>query len=229
MPQQTETDILALHCNFPCEGGKPCGKELEEAWATSCSHLFCSEHMKEWFATDERCPICLDKQGKVKMLRVTTSKDRSARVHSLLVGLSPPEIQIAASSAMRFWLEQKCMEYQQERKSEQELMALSKRLTTNGRERLTEADALKQSLEASSEALRRQLREAKQKNARDREELNKVRSRFARLREDFKEAQGKTVGLQARAPMRSELAEAGRWPSRTPRRKAGTPIRPAFG
>lgn len=201
MADKATEDFLALRCNYPTEG-KVCGKVLTEGWATSCSHIFCPDHAKEWFQKDERCPICLDKQGNVRMAKVATSTNEQAQVQKLLIGRSPLDIMLSASTAMNFWIEQKFMEYDREKGTERTLNDQVKRLVGNGRKRLTEAETLTKSLQAGTDELRRQLRETESQLARKREEAARLQARVEQEKQAYKETLGRAAGLKCRSEPR---------------------------
>lgn len=187
-------EFLALRCNFPLSGGGTCNKVLEgDSWATSCSHLFCDEHAKEWFETDNRCPLCLDKEGRVKMAKIRMSRDSSA-VKELL-GLSPVEVHSATAGAITFWMEQKFAEFKRKLASQQDLLATHKKLVGNGRKRLSEADALKSTLKAGSDELKRQLREEERRLAKKQDEVSSLKARLADVQRRIKDAQGRAAGI----------------------------------
>ncbi|CAE8700545.1 unnamed protein product, partial [Polarella glacialis] len=55
---QDEHEVLALHCNFVQQNGRPCACRTDVGWLTCCAHLFCSNHAKEWFGSNMDCPLC---------------------------------------------------------------------------------------------------------------------------------------------------------------------------
>lgn len=195
-------EFLALRCNYPLKDGKVCSKVLTEGWATSCSHIFCPDHAREWFQKDERCPICLDKQGNVRMAKVATSTQEQAQVQKLLIGRSPPDIMLAASAAMSFWVEQKQQEHGREEGVERALSDQVKRLIGNGRKRLTEAESLTQSLQAGTDELRRQLRETESQFSTNQQEASRLQSRLQQVQQAYKEALGRAAGLKCRSEPR---------------------------
>mmetsp|Transcript_101745 Transcript_101745/g.303646 ORF Transcript_101745/g.303646 Transcript_101745/m.303646 type:complete len:255 (-) Transcript_101745:118-882(-) len=195
MDDKALEEFLALRCNYPGKDGKVCGRVLEEGWATSCSHVFCPEHAQEWFQRDERCPVCLDKQGNVRMAKVAMATNEQAKAQQLLVGRGPPDIMLAASTAMKFWIEQKLMEFEREKASERALNDQVKRLIGNGRMRLTEAETMTKSLQAGAEELQRQLRETEGQLSRNREEAARLQARIRQVQQAYKETLGRAAGL----------------------------------
>lgn len=191
-------EFVALRCNFPLKDGGICRKALLEGWATSCSHLFCPDHAREWFQADDRCPVCLDKRGAVRMAKVGAPKDDATKVHTLLVGRPPCDIQLAAATAMNFWLAQKFEEFSHEQQAEQDVTDKLRRLIGNGRKRLTEAEALNKSMLAGVQELRRQHREAEQQLVQGREEASGLQSRLTQVHRAYKDALSRAAGVTPR-------------------------------
>jgi len=196
-----QQDFMVLRCNFQDKEGKPCGKALSEGLATSCSHIFCTEHAQEWFRKEDRCPICLDKEGKIRVAKVVTATNDQSRVQKLLIGRSPSDIQLAASTAMQFWLGQKMSEYDRDHSEESRLRDAVRRAIGDGRKRLLEVDVLVQSRKAGADELRRQLRETEDSLFKKKEEINRLRARCEQSRRAYKETLARAAGLR---PCRSD-------------------------
>lgn len=193
-----EERFLALRCNFPSKDGNSCTAALTEGWATSCSHLFCSEHANEWFSGDDRCPVCLDKQGRVRMVKVGAPKTKRQQVHTLMIGHNPCDAQLAATTAINFWTEQKKEEFHRHLTAEKDTEARVKRLVGAGRKQLAEAESLHQSLEAGVEELRRQLSEAHHRLRQSKEEAAKLQSRCGQVQRAYKDALSRAAGVSSR-------------------------------
>jgi len=194
--------FLALRCNFPLEDGKvACGKMPGEAWITSCSHFFCPEHASKWFAGDDRCPICLDAGGKPRMAKVCTSKAKSGK-QTVLVGLSPQDIQTAVSTGMGFWVRQKEGEYNRTVEDLGNLQARHAQVVQRGRKRLAEAEQIGQQMSAASQDLRHRLQEAEQKREERQETIETIKKRISKVRGEYKAMQNRAMGL---TPLRGEV------------------------
>mmetsp|Transcript_20561 Transcript_20561/g.57109 ORF Transcript_20561/g.57109 Transcript_20561/m.57109 type:complete len:270 (+) Transcript_20561:82-891(+) len=192
-------DYLALGCNFPLEGGRPCGQKVTaEAWATSCSHIFCSDHARAWFGKEDRCPVCLDREPKVLVAKATCSGLAHDKLKNILIGLNPTEIHLASTAALNFWIRQKFAVFLQEQEDEHDIADKQKRLVGTGRQRLTEADALQKSLYAGTEELRKQVVEAQRDLSARREEVAALRARLDRTRQAFRDEQSRVAGLTSR-------------------------------
>lgn len=108
LTKKLEDDAVAFHCNFMVQTGRPCGCQVREGWVTSCAHIFCEKHAKEWFNSNMDCPVCCNgKHPRVmKMSFERSPKTDSQRV----LGLFPNEILQAAGDALEFWAHQKSQE-----------------------------------------------------------------------------------------------------------------------
>eukprot|EP00747_Dinoflagellata_sp_TGD_P168327 gnl/TRDRNA2_/TRDRNA2_194477_c0_seq1.p1 gnl/TRDRNA2_/TRDRNA2_194477_c0~~gnl/TRDRNA2_/TRDRNA2_194477_c0_seq1.p1 ORF type:complete len:290 (+),score=56.52 gnl/TRDRNA2_/TRDRNA2_194477_c0_seq1:71-940(+) len=192
-------DFLALKCNYRIDvDGKPgiCGKAIDgEAWVTNCSHIFCPDHARQWFRADDRCPICLDKEGKVRLAKMNASKASVATCATSLIGFSPPDVQAAFSASLRFWMEQKLEDFRRDQSYEQELASFQSKLVSQGRARLKEADTLQKSLSAGVDELRKQLRAAEEKRASCIEDNVKLRSKLKTVTDLYKQANACAAGL----------------------------------
>ena len=74
---------------------------MEVCWITSCQHLFCSEHAKRAFGTQDACPVC---GCEAKVMKANLSTDgRSQARKGLLPGLTPSEIMDSAARNIEFW------------------------------------------------------------------------------------------------------------------------------
>lgn len=190
-------DFQALHCNFPTKEGSACCTAVVEGWATSCSHLFCKDHAQQWFAGDDRCPVCLDKEGRVRMVKVGAAKEKG-KMHTLLIAHKPLDAQLAASTAINFWMEQKQEDFRQKLASVKDAEARVRQQVGAGRKKLAEAEALRQSLEAWTEELRLQLAEARQRLNASVSEMKKLESRRDQVQRAYNDTLTKAVGLAPR-------------------------------
>eukprot|EP00927_Polykrikos_kofoidii_P022510 TRINITY_DN20983_c0_g1_i1.p1 TRINITY_DN20983_c0_g1~~TRINITY_DN20983_c0_g1_i1.p1 ORF type:complete len:268 (-),score=29.96 TRINITY_DN20983_c0_g1_i1:345-1148(-) len=215
MAQSSDGDreYMPLRCNYPTRCDSPgregsqgrggagawCNKPLSgEAWATSCSHIFCARHAREWFKTENRCPVCLDREGVVRVAKVHAHGESLSKVQSLLVGLAPMEIQLAYKSALHFWVQHKYASFLQEHEDEVALVNVQKRLVGSGRKRLTEVDSVRKSLVAGRDELKHQLGEAERELATRRQDIASQRAQLSKLRLAYREAQSRAAGLTPR-------------------------------
>lgn len=202
-------DFLLLRCNFTTKEGKPCSATVKEGWATSCSHLFCAEHANSWFTTDDRCPVCLDKQGRVRMVKLGSSKEKGHQLHTMLIGHNPCDSQLAATTAISFWTQQKREEFHRNQTLEKESESRVKRLVGIGRKQLAEAESLRQSLRAGTEELRHQLAEAQGRVHACKDDVRKLESRYEQVQRAYKVVLSKAVGLAPRQRTGSMLSSSG--------------------
>jgi E3 ubiquitin-protein ligase CCNP1IP1 len=95
-----------------CNG---CWKELENenAFITSCSHIFCENDARKIYTKDRSCPLCdTSITSRSSITGVELIADDSKVLQ--LCGLSPKEILEICSKSISFWSFQKQleMEYQ---------------------------------------------------------------------------------------------------------------------
>eukprot|EP00427_Karlodinium_veneficum_P021169 CAMPEP_0169113202 /NCGR_PEP_ID=MMETSP1015-20121227/28070_1 /TAXON_ID=342587 /ORGANISM="Karlodinium micrum, Strain CCMP2283" /LENGTH=293 /DNA_ID=CAMNT_0009175345 /DNA_START=71 /DNA_END=952 /DNA_ORIENTATION=+ len=111
MASSLKQDFQGFRCNFRKPGEKCCTRLANEGWVTACSHIFCQEHAKEWFTTNDDCPIC--RQGHVKMMKLDMPiTDVKKRRKSDVMGMNPNEITEACTTALNFWTDQKIHDIQ---------------------------------------------------------------------------------------------------------------------
>mmetsp|Transcript_63596 Transcript_63596/g.200980 ORF Transcript_63596/g.200980 Transcript_63596/m.200980 type:complete len:287 (-) Transcript_63596:80-940(-) len=194
---EKQEEVLALHCNFAQQEGRPCARRIQVGWLTSCSHLLCPEHAKEWFASNVECPVC--RSGAVRMLKVDFRRPRRER-NLAMMGFLPSQVFQAASEAFEFWAQQKMLEHDWQMEAGARLQAREDRLRSAYQERATEVERVMTMLSQKKQELTERLHDAaahgnalQTEAAEARKKIERVKRRCAVL-----EAQG--LQLPAKAP-----------------------------
>jgi len=130
-------EVMAYHCNFILQDGRPCAKRIVTGWVTNCSHLFCEMHAKEWFASNVECPVCRRGGGAVRVLKVDFQKSRK-QPRTAMIGFLPTQVFQAAGDAFSFWVEQKMQEHDWQTDVGKKLVMRLSRLQGTFRERMAE-------------------------------------------------------------------------------------------
>lgn len=196
MDQQDLKEFIAFRCNMPLEGGRVCDKVVCEAWATSCSHIFCQEHAREWFQEHDFCPVCRDeKAGKVRVLQIGGAPDPKLGPESLLIGRLPQEGVTALKTAFSFWMEQKFHRFQESLAREEEEKEKVERVMSNGRKRLVEVQAKYTIGGKCFEEVAHQHRAAEKELAEFREEVQRIDSRRVKVRRAYEGLLGSATGV----------------------------------
>ncbi|CAE7766429.1 Ccnb1ip1 [Symbiodinium sp. CCMP2456] len=171
--KHAEHPSLLFRCNHQEKDGKPCEQPLDKGWVTACSHLFCNEHARRWFASHDSCPVC--GTNPVKLVRMDLSRaSLRRRGKSCLVGMSPPEVLRALEVSLSFWTDQQLLRFQQEgqrRAQEVECLACIER---TGKARLMEAEELCNELEKKNDCMENKLAETLREVSELNDELSRI-------------------------------------------------------
>eukprot|EP00930_Biecheleria_cincta_P076844 TRINITY_DN64066_c0_g1_i1.p1 TRINITY_DN64066_c0_g1~~TRINITY_DN64066_c0_g1_i1.p1 ORF type:complete len:271 (-),score=56.33 TRINITY_DN64066_c0_g1_i1:52-864(-) len=176
---QDDNEVLAFHCNFMEHAGKPCARRTDSGYLTSCSHLFCDEHAKSWFASHVDCPLCKD-GGAVRIVKVDFSRPRR-QVDLAMVGFSPEEILQAASEAFGLYSSQKMLEHDWQTEAGLRLKACKHRLQQSVEHQLDRARTAYEGLSQQNGQLKEELRKAQFRRGRLQDEVGKAGKRLAEL------------------------------------------------
>eukprot|EP00930_Biecheleria_cincta_P047767 TRINITY_DN33183_c0_g1_i1.p1 TRINITY_DN33183_c0_g1~~TRINITY_DN33183_c0_g1_i1.p1 ORF type:complete len:356 (-),score=40.88 TRINITY_DN33183_c0_g1_i1:329-1312(-) len=213
----------SFHCNY-CDpqDGTACKEKLEEGWLTACSHLFCHKHARSWFGNRDDCPIC--RVGPVKLVRMDMSEAAlKHRGRHALTGMTPPEIIRAAETALTFWSDQRVFEFRREGERQHKDTIRLKSMEDKARERLQEAEAACNTLEADNSHLQQSLSNTNLEVEKLSRELEGLRQQAARLEASFRASPhgnafvGSSQRSLLRSPVGSEYAASPasqKWPDR---------------
>eukprot|EP00928_Gymnodinium_smaydae_P070281 TRINITY_DN54153_c0_g1_i1.p1 TRINITY_DN54153_c0_g1~~TRINITY_DN54153_c0_g1_i1.p1 ORF type:complete len:402 (-),score=93.26 TRINITY_DN54153_c0_g1_i1:239-1360(-) len=181
----TMQEFLAFRCNFVSRDGAPCTQVLSEAWVTQCSHVFCAHHAREWFGTNDDCPICRD--GRVKMVRSDFSRSGSARRRNMsLVGLTPLDIMQASETALNFWVNQKVFEHRKLGSHHGKMVEHHKKMEEVIKQRLKEVETSCNKLEDEQRDLQKKIEVTEQTIGEADVELRSLRRQVADAEEQQK-------------------------------------------
>eukprot|EP00928_Gymnodinium_smaydae_P063096 TRINITY_DN46779_c0_g1_i1.p1 TRINITY_DN46779_c0_g1~~TRINITY_DN46779_c0_g1_i1.p1 ORF type:complete len:361 (-),score=67.60 TRINITY_DN46779_c0_g1_i1:195-1277(-) len=172
------SNAMEFHCNFPLTSGRPCGCLLTEGWLTSCGHVLCCEHGREWFAMNVGCPVCNCEQA----VRVIKVNFRRKDANLLALGFTPREVLEAAAHAFDFWSAQKTLERTWQQEDLQQLVRRDARLRQIYEKRAAEAVGAMRSLGGRCEALRRRFAEMQRCREGREAEAEAYRARLRRIK-----------------------------------------------
>lgn len=176
---QDDNEVLAFHCNFVGQNGRPCACRTDSGYLTSCSHLFCDEHAKSWFASHVDCPLCKDGCA-VRIVKVDFSRPRR-QVDLAMVGFSPEDILQAASKAFRLYSHQKMLEHDWQADAGHRLKACKHKLQQSVEHQLDRAKAAYEGLSQKNVQLKDDFRKAQFRRGRLQDELGKASRRLGEL------------------------------------------------
>lgn len=215
-------DFLAFRCNFTEQGGKACSAILSEGWVTSCSHLICMQHAKEWFESNDDCPVC--RNGAARLLRVDLSQAMSKRRRCMsLVGMTPPEIMQASETALNFWLDQKVFEFQQDAKRQTVLGDRYKKTEELVKERLVESENACNGLQEERRVLELRIEEAERDNSKAENQLRELERELTAAEEEYRSLHSRVSHGDFRAFFRRSLHDSSPMPGGGMDGRAGTP------
>jgi len=208
-------EFLAVRCNFPLEDGKVCGKDVTAlGWCTSCAHIFCEAHARHHFEHDNRCPICLDEIGDVRIRKVGVSvAAQNTSPCTQLVGRSPLDAQAAVSPCISFWMEQKFSEFKRQVNAEREQDDRLRHLLDSSRRRLQEADTLRAKQRVINQELERQLQKAEQERKANHQEMRQLEVALEQSTRRWQDAAVRAMGV---TPGRGQTPRKAHAPSPSP-------------
>lgn len=178
-------EFLCFHCNFIGQSGEACKQAIEDGWVTQCSHVFCFQHAKEWFADHDDCPICRGDQ-RVKMVRMNFSRAQAQRRSRMsLVGLTPQDIIRASENALNFWVDQKVFEFHNIQRRNVSLVEHHKKVEDSVRQRLKVAEDSCNGLEAETRDLQKKIEETDAGNAKAEQEVQRLKRQIAEAEEQY--------------------------------------------
>jgi len=203
--------LLVFHCNFPTQGNEPCNRPLDEAWVTSCSHLLCYSHAKEWFQSHDGCPLC--RSGRVNILRVNlTQASVAKRGRAALLGMTPPQIMQSTQTALAFWVDQTLHEFMDMGQRQRQLTDQQRNMEDHIKSKLTEGEALCNAMEAEQQQLEAKIGEVEKETRQVKEEMERLWHEVAAAQERCSRLQTQASCERQQEFIRGPLLE-GRSPS----------------
>jgi len=223
---QDTSELLALHCNYPQKSDRPCACRVEVGWLTSCAHLFCTEHAKQWFASNVDCPVCRA-GGPVRMLKVNCKRPRKERNLAML-GFLPSQVFQAASEAFEFWAQQKMLEHDWQAEASVKLEARESRLRGTYQERAMEVERVISQLSEQKYALEQRLCDMTSRGDALRVQAEEAQVRLERLRRRCEALEAADDGWRAAPAWRGGVGNgpSGGAASATPGAPMGVPPPP---
>mmetsp|Transcript_70323 Transcript_70323/g.139412 ORF Transcript_70323/g.139412 Transcript_70323/m.139412 type:complete len:297 (-) Transcript_70323:146-1036(-) len=199
--------LLVFHCNFPTKGKEQlCNRPLEDAWVTACSHIFCYSHAKEWFQTNNDCPVC--RSGRVNVLRVNLSQASvTRRGRMALLGMTPTEVMQATQTALSFWVDQKVYEFVAMGHRQKQLADQQKAAEEHIKSKLQEAEDQCNAMEAEQQQINKKIDVAEKEKLKVSEELERLRCEVAAAEDRHSRLQRQVVGEQRQDLFRRPLLE----------------------
>jgi len=177
---------LEFRCNYKDKDGKTCAQPLDEGWVTACSHLFCTEHARMWFAAHDSCPVCHTEP--VKLVRVDLSKSTlTKRGRSCLIGMHPLDVLRALQISLSFWTDQKIFHSERERQFQENQQQHVLTMERVGMARLKEAEDTCNDLERKNARIENKLRQVLR-------EVSSLRDAERKLVPDELQVQGEWLG-----------------------------------
>lgn len=204
---QPHMEFLQYHCNFIMPNKECCGKTVGTGWITACSHLFCQEHAKEWFTTNNECPIC--RAGAVKLVHLSFSRgshDRKTR--TTMVGMLPTEIILATEVGLQFWLDQKVHEYQARQEQQIQLQQKQKGMEDHIRRELEVSEKTCEKMEDEHQQILHQIRTIDESVSKAENELKDVSTQIADAEHRYNSLQQRIAGNQREEFFRRPFTEA---------------------
>lgn len=200
---QNPDELLALHCNFVLLNGRPCACRIDVGWLTNCSHLFCAEHAKEWFASNVDCPVCHG-SGAVRVLKVDFNRPSKER-NLAMMGFLPSQVFQAASEAFGFWAQQKMLEHDWQAEVSKKSQVREARLRGTYQERAREVSKVIEALTQKKTKLKQQLREMLAHGEQLKEQAAEVSARLVHVQRCCTMLQAADDGWKAAPSWRREL------------------------
>lgn len=216
---QDVAEVLALHCNFVKHDGRPCGQRVCVGWLTSCAHLFCDDHAREWFGCNVDCPVCTAPGHEPTRVMKVDLASLHKRRRMVALGFQPFEVFAAASEAFEFWASQKARESTWHVQAIDRLQKREHKMREAYEHRAEQVEGIMRELEEQRVSAEKRLEASVLRGEQLASEIREVRERLEDVHRRHRELQAADAFSWAR---QAGVGDGGDWRLRWSERRSGS-------